>query len=517
MGYPTDLDLSPSLEKRDDVSVRMSRGTSMDFKNLLLGGAIFCLVLSSRVTHGQYFNSDGIPAEFTISENISSLAPCTDLDDSCDDPCPLLPGCESHDDCGEGYFCTLGCDIPTSCICFEGQWYCGGLRTGRCVQVPTVLPPPNYHIVDLGTLGGWTANAAAINNYAQVVGEADTADGTRHAFLWENGIMTDIGASLPPPWSAGKDINHNGQVMIINGETRTWLWDGGVVTRVQHLTSPEGSVYGHGMNDYGEVVGRIQTAKGDHGFHWFDGYMTDVTEDLGLGVGADINNEGHIATTTALGNAPQGALWNGKKIFPLGTLGGEYSFTTALNERGEVVGESERAPGGDRIFYSFFWSSGHMIDLESATGRRPVEDVLNDCGEVLLRGELDAGIPFYRYRADGTLLEVRGATPPYDNWSCLNPRKMNDYGEIVGYGSHNHLTRAFLLAPLEEDVNIDGLIDLRDFVAIQLNYTGPMPPAIPGCLRADIDRDADVDLNDVGEFQHLLGAGPSPAASDLGP
>lgn len=47
---------------------------------------------------------------------------------------------------------------------------------------------------DLGTLpGGDTVEAAAINNKGQIVGSATTADGETHAFLYEDGKMTDLG------------------------------------------------------------------------------------------------------------------------------------------------------------------------------------------------------------------------------------------------------------------------------------------------------------------------------------
>jgi probable HAF family extracellular repeat protein len=39
-------------------------------------------------------------------------------------------------------------------------------------------------IADLGTLGGAESDAAAINERDQIVGVANTRNGTRHAVLW---------------------------------------------------------------------------------------------------------------------------------------------------------------------------------------------------------------------------------------------------------------------------------------------------------------------------------------------
>ena len=52
---------------------------------------------------------------------------------------------------------------------------------------------------DLGTLGGWSSAAVAINDRGQIVGTSVTktkngdGDPVSHAFLWQNGKMRDLG------------------------------------------------------------------------------------------------------------------------------------------------------------------------------------------------------------------------------------------------------------------------------------------------------------------------------------
>ena len=103
------------------------------------------------------------------------------------------------------------------------------------VAVPSgASAPVRVTVVDLGTHGGLFSEAKAINNSGQVVGTSETLPGLspRHAFVWEDGVMTDLG-TLGGAWSEAVAINERGQVAG-RGETRTddvhaLLWDHGVV------------------------------------------------------------------------------------------------------------------------------------------------------------------------------------------------------------------------------------------------------------------------------------------------
>jgi probable HAF family extracellular repeat protein len=69
------------------------------------------------------------------------------------------------------------------------------------------------NFADLGNLpGGQSVEATAINNNGQVVGSATTADGSTHAFLYDNGKMTDLG-TLDGNASYAKSINDSGEIV----------------------------------------------------------------------------------------------------------------------------------------------------------------------------------------------------------------------------------------------------------------------------------------------------------------
>ena len=59
----------------------------------------------------------------------------------------------------------------------------------------------------LGTLGGTSSLASDINEESQIVGSADIPGDLEHAFLWEDGVMTDLGE------------------LIVSEETRQWGTD----------------------------------------------------------------------------------------------------------------------------------------------------------------------------------------------------------------------------------------------------------------------------------------------------
>jgi probable HAF family extracellular repeat protein len=66
-------------------------------------------------------------------------------------------------------------------------------------------------IHDLGTLGGRASNATGINASGQVVGTAETGAHERHAFLYGDGVMKDLGALGGD--SEASAINASGQIV----------------------------------------------------------------------------------------------------------------------------------------------------------------------------------------------------------------------------------------------------------------------------------------------------------------
>jgi probable HAF family extracellular repeat protein len=130
---------------------------------------------------------------------------------------------------------------------------------------------------NLGSLGGVFGNIPSfINNRNQVVGQSDLpGDTVHHAFLWENGVIADLGSlSAALPNSVANGINNYGQVVGFsqdeNGDEPSsvaWVWQNGVMTDLNELiadTSPLFLMEALSVNDHGDIAGFGRLSNGEH-------------------------------------------------------------------------------------------------------------------------------------------------------------------------------------------------------------------------------------------------------------
>ncbi|MBI4718044.1 MAG: hypothetical protein HY763_09590 [Planctomycetes bacterium] len=325
---------------------------------------------------------------------------------------------------------------------------CGGLCLAAffCLS-GTPGPPGFYQIIDLGTLGGLSSVALGINNLGQVVGGADLANGKRHAFLWDNGVMIDLGVLPGRQYAEAWDVNNLGAVCggsSASGEAWTpFVWQGGVMTALPHLSGqPTGDSTAFALNDAGQIVGTSNTAP----VLWENGSVISLFTTYGVGgVPWDINNLSQVASGDSLLQLDTGA-----DTF-LGTLGGNVTQAFGLNNNGQVVGWSERLPG-EAVFHAFLWADGVMIDIGSLEGYfTSSAEAVNRFGVVVgirvIATETGGDNGAFIFTPTNGVRDLESMIPANSGWSDLSARDVNDASQIVGAGTINGFRHAFLMNP----------------------------------------------------------------------
>jgi probable HAF family extracellular repeat protein len=375
---------------------------------------------------------------------------------------------------------------------------------------------PKYHqytLYDLGTLGGPNSGTSyfAISLTSRgVIGGSQTtvADPfcpncfwnpyVEHAFLWNHGILTDLGAL---PGNNGNNssfasaINNEGMISGFseNGdfdpdtgypEAHAVIWYKGKIRDLGTLGGTQSAAMV--LNDRGQVIGGALNTTEDplsvnfvygfgllawpgttqvRAFVWQNGVM----HDLGTLGGPDafayaINQSGQIAGESYTSyniNSWTGIptedpfLWTNGRMIDLGTLGGTIGYSVWLNDWGQVIGVSNLA--GDVLYHGFLWDRGLLKDLPSASGGDNSWALwINELGDVVGGSDLPGDQTW-----DATLWSFG---KPIDLGTvgtdvCSEAWSVNDLGQIVGISNECAAGRAFLWQRGGPMVDLNALVE----------------------------------------------------------
>jgi probable HAF family extracellular repeat protein len=318
---------------------------------------------------------------------------------------------------------------------YDVQVVTAGGRKGIGIELFAVTG----EIIDLNAGDG--SSAEAVNDKGQIVGAGGAGVG---AFLWENGVLRQLGALPGMTSSRAEDINENGQVVGYSSNADGSLYRAFIWTAAAGMQPLAGSLAGcctlaRAINDQGVVIGEARLpGTGAHTVVWENGVMRDVQSfpsgstfpwdlsNAGVGVGQwntsdaafswtatggmtvlagldgpgdipiGVNDLGQVVGWYRKGTATVNTafLWQNGTIRDLGTLGGPSSVGMAINNGGQVVGRSDiPSRGTQHVFRAFLWTNAAgMKDLGSLSGRQWAQaNDLNEIGLVVGQTWLSSG------------------------------------------------------------------------------------------------------------------------------
>jgi probable HAF family extracellular repeat protein len=349
----------------------------------------------------------------------------------------------------------------------------------------------HYKLVDIGLGGPQSAVfefAHTLTNRGAVVGIAETSTPDpnypnftpfvgfgnpdpfiQHAFLWHNGVLTDLGALIHSSQASAVNargvvvgVSENGLIDPLNGflAAHAVIWNDGQIIDLGTLEGGYESL-ANDINKRGQVVGNSQNAIPDpfgyagvqtRAFLWQNGAMKDLGE---LGTGNDavaslVSDRGQVAgwsftnsTANPVTEIPtqDPYFWENGTMLDLGTLGGTSGVPSALNNRGQVVGVSNAS--GDIFGHPFLWTKpGPMQDLGTFGGNFGSAFWINDAGDIVGVASFPGDQIFHAFLwKDG----VKTDLGTLDGDSTSDAIGVNSKDQVVGSSvSGNGFVRGFL-------------------------------------------------------------------------
>jgi probable HAF family extracellular repeat protein len=327
----------------------------------------------------------------------------------------------------------------------------------------------HYKLIDLGTLGGplslYPAFQLVLNNQGTVAGCADTSvsDPNYPNF---NPFLTVYQFPLAGPnayifhgfqWQKGA-LNDLGALPGVNSSCVNWLNGKGDAAGL----SENGAV--DPLTGWPEVEAVL----------WKDGQVTPLgtlggNESFASAmnnrdqvVGAALNAIPDPISMLGAGTQTRAFLWDKENAMQdLGTLGtGNDAFAVSVNEHGEVAGFSFSDSTSSPPQHSFIWEKERgMRDLGTFGGTFSQPSAINNRGQVIGSSDLEGG------NARHPFLWSQGRLKDIGTFGGLfgNANFLNDAGEVVGYGGLpgdqvNHAMHAFLWKLKDDELTDLGTV-----------------------------------------------------------
>jgi len=321
----------------------------------------------------------------------------------------------------------------------------------------------NGNNIDLGTLGSGGSSAYSINNNGQIVGWADKSQYFMRATLFDptgSGNNTDLGAwpgsPAYPETSCAISINDAGQIVgwtmwtigrppLSKTFTRAALFDPSGAVPIRLLGTPIGGYdsVALSINNSGQIVGwaDIRGWPSYSRATLFDPTGNGSNIDLGTldgygSVAYSINNNGQIVGSAQTTSGERDAT----QFDPTGT--GQWHATQFV------------PPGTSQRHATLFDTSGNgnNIDLGTLGGDESCATSINESGKIVgwvYNSENDSRATLFDPSGNGNNLDLNTLIHPDSGWTLTHAYSINNHGWIVGKGINpDGEEHAFLMTPV---------------------------------------------------------------------
>jgi probable HAF family extracellular repeat protein len=147
--------------------------------------------------------------------------------------------------------------------------------------------------------------------------------------------------------------------------------------------------------------------------------------------GVDINAGGQVAFTEHVGSVTRARLYDGRTVRDLGTLGGPSATTRAMNDLGQVIGQSDLGRNSG-LSHAYRWTPGTgMLDLDADIKTGSTVNDINARGQVAGAGYVNvAGAQQFR----GYFWSPQTGKLPVGAFnSGSTATALNDHATVTGY------------------------------------------------------------------------------------